>query len=309
MSNFMEDLLKRLQERKSDNYEFQLMEVAKINDGHKTSLCIRQKGNSIGANLYMDDLVRRYENSDCDMELLVEDIMQKLKEGLLNTDFVNYAMEQLADIKDYNKVKEKIVFRIVNEEANKEYLKNSVYVPFLDFAICFYLVVSTGEEMGTIQLTRDIISIWNVPIEEIYQQALLNTPILMPYQFRHIVEVLKRMMLEDCFTQSMEVLEADEENFGMWVLGNVEQMYGAGVILYDGLMREISTKIGVDSIVILPSSVHECVLIPKAENMDIYYLKSMVREVNDTNLGPEERLSENIYLYSRATDEITILKE
>ena len=144
MDNFMEELLKRLQSSTNDEYEFQIMEVTKRNDEHKTSLCVRQKGDVIGVNLYMDDLERSFTNNGCNMEVLVKGILHQLRDNLLNTDFANYAMRQLGEIRDYEKVKQKILFRIINEETNKEYLENSVFVPFLDFAICFYLLIDNG---------------------------------------------------------------------------------------------------------------------------------------------------------------------
>lgn len=309
MDNFMEELLKQLQGRKNDEYEFQIMEMTKRNDNHKTSLCVRQRGNAIGVNLYMDDLVRRYETKDCDMEALVEDILVQLKERLLDSSFTATAMEQLSVIRDYEVMKDRVLFRIVNEEANREYLKNSVYVPFLDFAICFYLVVGDGEDTGTIHLTKDMFNTWGVSVEEVYQQAMKNTPILMPYQFKNIADILSGMMAEDSFSEFMNPPEFDEKNFSMWVLGNEKQMFGAGAILYEGLMKEISERIGAEDIVILPSSVHECILLPLTDAMDTYYLRSMVHEVNVTNVEPEDRLSENVYLYSRTSAEISILTE
>lgn len=307
MENFMEELLMRLQNRKNGEYEFQVMEITKRNDNHKSSLCVRQRGNSIGVNLYMDDLMQRYESRDYDMEALVEEILLQIKERLFDTNFTRVAIEQIATIRDYDDMKSKVLFRIINMNSNREYLKNSVYVPFLDFAICFYLVVGTGDETGTIHLSKEIFDAWGVTVEEVYQQAMKNTPILLPYQNKNIVDILSHMMDEDSFSQFMNPPEFDKKNLCMWVLSNEKQMFGAGTILYDGLMAEISERMGAEEIVILPSSVHECILIPLSDDMDTYYLKSMVHEVNVTYVESEDCLSENVYLYSRATDEISIL--
>lgn len=309
MDNFMEELLKRLQSSTNDEYEFQIMEVTKRNDEHKTSLCVRQKGDVIGVNLYMDDLERSFTNNGCNMEVLVKGILHQLRDNLLNTDFANYAMRQLGEIRDYEKVKQKILFRIINEETNKEYLENSVFVPFLDFAICFYLLIDNGDDMGTIHLTKELFDFWNVSVTEVYQQAMKNTPILLPYMLKELFDMLAHMMPEEAFGQFMNTLELAEERKGIWILSNERMMFGTGTILYEGLMKEISEKIGAEEIVILPSSVNECILLPMNGDVDTYYLRGMVHEVNATQVSHEDRLSDNIYLYSRETNKITVLTE
>lgn len=309
MKNFMEELLKVLREKKDEEYDFQIMEVTKLNDSQKLSICARKKGDSIGVNLYMEDLVRRYNSIGRDLNGLAEDILSQIRENLLDSAFTGAALKEMSDMLDFDKMKDKVLFRIINAEDNKEYLKHSVYVPFLDFAICFYHTVGNAGETGTIHLTAQVAEAWGVSVDEIYEHALKNTPIRMPYRFRNIEEVLEQLMREDSFSQCMNPPEFGKENFSLWVLGNEKQMFGAGAILYDGLMREISERMGADEIVILPSSVHECLLLPMTEEVEVSYLRNMVHEVNATKLAPEERLSENVYLYSRETDEISILTE
>lgn len=310
VEKFMEELLKALQEsRVDDEYDFRFMEATKRNDMHKSFLCIRQKNEAIGINLFVDDLLKRYRDTSYNMELLIDDIMRQLKERLLSSKFTDVAMEQVLALRDYEQVKDKVLFMILNEKDNREYLKNAVYVPFLDFAVCFYVVVGTNEESGTILLTRDIFSAWAISADELYRQAKENTARLMPYLFRSVDEVLEQVMSKDSFTQYMNSPEGVNGNSNLFVLGNTKQMFGAGVILYDGLLKQIATMIGAETIVILPSSVHECIVLRMPEDIEVAYLRSMVHQVNATCVEPEDRLSDSVYCYSLDTDEITILTE
>ena len=304
LENFMENLLKELQEsRVNDEYDFQIMEVVKRNDEHKKSLCIRKKGDAIGVNLYMDDLVRRFENAEYDMEALVEDIIEQLKTRVLNGGFTELAVKKVMELKDYEKVKDSILFRLINLESNKEYLKNAAYVPFLDLAICFYVVVGEGDEIGTMQLSKDIFNTWDISIDELYEQAMRNTPVLMPYEFRSMSEVLGNLFEDDDFSQYMNPPSS------LWVLGNDKQMFGASAILYDGIMKMIAEKMDVEDIIILPSSIHECILLPLADGHSAGSLQEMVAEVNDSQVESEDRLSYSVYKYSLKNDEISILTE
>ena len=70
-------------------------------------------------------------------------------------------------------------------------------------------------------------------------------------------------------------------------------------------LKEFADRTGAD-FYILPSSIHETLLIPVADNMELDYLTSMVREVNATQVTPEEQLSDNVYIYRRATDSIEL---
>ena len=91
----------------------------------------------------------------------------------------------------------------------------------------------------------------------------------------------------------------------MYVCTNASKINGAGVILYENLLKDFAQKVGAD-FYILPSSVHETLLIPVSDQFDVETLKAMVCEVNMTQVAPEEQLSDQVYLYSRECDQIRI---
>ena len=71
---------------------------------------------------------------------------------------------------------------------------------------------------------------------------------------------------------------------------------GAGVLAYQNFMDQAAEKLGGDFFV-LPSSIHEILLIPDNGEMVVEELKSMVHEVNLTQVKPEERLTDSVYHY------------
>ena len=73
-------------------------------------------------------------------------------------------------------------------------------------------------------------------------------------------------------------------------------MNGAGIIGYPGFMEMASEKLGGDFF-LLPSSVHEVLLIPDDGKTDYRNLESMVREVNATQVELKDQLSDNVYHY------------
>lgn len=72
------------------------------------------------------------------------------------------------------------------------------------------------------------------------------------------------------------------------------------------LLQEFADRVGSD-VFILPSSIHETLLIPANADMDTEYLRDMVRTVNRTKVAPDEILSDNVYYYSRLTDRVELV--
>jgi len=73
------------------------------------------------------------------------------------------------------------------------------------------------------------------------------------------------------------------------------------------LMEKIAAKLDV-SLVILPSSVDEVIIMRETEGMDMDFMKGMVREVNETTVKPEMQLSNEIYRYDRENHMLSMIK-
>ena len=48
--------------------------------------------------------------------------------------------------------------------------------------------------------------------------------------------------------------------------------------------------------VVLPSSIHEMLILPYDDSIDMDVMSEMVREINATQVSPEERLTDQAYL-------------
>ena len=77
------------------------------------------------------------------------------------------------------------------------------------------------------------------------------------------------------------------------------------IVRLAALLHDFARRIGSD-FYILPSSVHEVLLIPADNQISMSTLSSMVRDVNSSQLAREEILSDHVYYYSLETDQITM---
>ena len=77
-------------------------------------------------------------------------------------------------------------------------------------------------------------------------------------------------------------------------------------MIYPGVLRALADDLG-ENFYILPSSVHEILLLPDSGAEDARYLREMIREVNATQVEPEEVLSDNLYYFDRLKNRMEIV--
>ena len=75
-------------------------------------------------------------------------------------------------------------------------------------------------------------------------------------------------------------------------------------MLYTDILKEISVRLNTENLYMLPSSVHEWMILPECD--DVAYLKEMVTEANRTAVAEIDLLSDHVYRYDRNTDMVEI---
>ena len=133
----------------------------------------------------------------------------------------------------------------------------------------------------------DILRLSNVSRDDLMDAATYNTEKAYPPKFEAIGDVLNMEGFSD---------------LPMYVLTNDKMVYGAGAILYDGMYEKLERIVG--DFIVLPSSVHETIIVPSV--FDCPYITSMIRQVNETVVAPDEVLSNRPYKLTPAGDLIEI---
>lgn len=226
-------------------------------------------------------------------------------------DTINHDMDMSA-VTDYDSMKDRIICKLINEEANQEFLQDKPYTKVEDLAAVYQILVDkNAESTSTITITDDLMDRYGITLEELHDQAMQNMDILQPYSFRGLNEKIKDMFSEDIAREEgidlNEAREKAEQKMShipetIFVLTNDTEMYGAATILNDSIRQEIAEKVG--DFYVLPSSIHETLIVPKDVGMDLKELEQMVQEVNRTEVAPEERLSDHIYEYDAGEHEL-----
>lgn len=303
------DVVKTSLENVHPECSVEVHKVTKNNNLVLTGMSIRSKDTNLAPTIYMDGYYKDYKNGRPMEQILVE------VDSFYNT----YKTDQKFDINsitDFNCVQDKICYKLVNREKNKALLEDAPYLPFQDLAVIFYIVVSEDSVgTGTVTVHNNLMEIWGNPdIKELYKIAKDNTQRRYKGHVSNMVEVLGEIIASNADNIEPETADTffemdsiyEDNMMPMYVATNNKKVNGAGVVLYDGLLRTFAEKIGGD-FYILPSSVHEVLFVPANGDMDARYLIQMVREVNATQVAPDEVLSNNVYLYHADEDFVEMM--
>lgn len=298
---FLQLILQAVSHLFGSDYLISLEQVRKNNGVLLQGLNIWHKNSFIGSTIYMEAFYQQYLNH-IPIEHLAEDIFQLFHENAVSEDLMENTFS------DFSSASKALAYKLIHTGDNKELLKNLPHIPFLDLSITFYLALHTNDHFYSSLITTSQMDHWHLTVQDLFQTAHYNTPLLFPYQLNTMDHLLTQMAnvseSEDCEQLVDNIIkQCRKERPAMYVLTNMCETFGACCLLYPGILNSLACSIGTD-LIILPSSIHEVLLLPDNGKSSYQALNHMVTEVNAGEVAREEWLSDHIYLYSRHSDSI-----
>lgn len=277
-------------------YQIKRHDVTKNNHVKRTGITVMKEEADIGPCVYLDAFYREYETGGMRFDEIVDEVCRL---ALKHTESAPYV--DVSGFREWETVRAKLI----NAEQNKELLEKIPHRLFLDLAVVYYAVVrnQTQEETGTVLIRREHMEIWGQEEESLYQTAVMNMRAEGGADFTTLEDAIKRVMPEITLPAAPRDLPWDT---GMYILTNRRKRFGAAEILDKKTLRMIADKVG-DGFIVLPSSLHETIVLPPKAESEYERLADMVREVNDTQVDVEERLSYHVYAYSRDEEALKIV--
>lgn len=285
---FTETIADLLRERMGADYEVKITEVTKNNGVMLTGVIMMRKSDRISPTVYLEEPYRQYLAGTTLQEIadrIVELYWDQMKDFNLDID----------SFKEFEYVRDRIFHKLINYEKNSKLLEDVPYFKWCDLAVVFYYAVEE-ELMGraSILIHNNHLVMWEQTADVLYQIAQRNMRQRMP-------ELL--MPMQDLVEEMTGVKLHQKDEIRMYVLTNRAKINGASAMLYSDKIRELAKRLQTD-IMILPSSVHEVLLLPDDHEQEYAFYRQMVEEVNTTQVEPEEILSYSLYRYSREKAEI-----
>lgn len=289
-----------IQKRLGGGFEVSLKDIIKNNNTMLKGLIIMERDTNLYPTIYMECPYDRYSQGES-LEEIEDSILQCYEENRTEDFDLSFFM-------NWESVKDRIMYKLINYDRNRELLKEVPYRKMLDLAVVYEHFLDTDDNRSaSILIRNDHMEAWGVTADELYAAASKNSPELMGYRLCSIEEIVR-----DIYGIRVDSLpdsgKPEKNTMPMYVLTNEHKFHGAGCILYGNLLKEIADKWGCD-ICIIPSSIHETLLIPMSAAGSCAVTSQMVREVNQTQVSPEEILSDHVYQFNRETGEIIMQEE
>ena len=222
----------------------------------------------------------------------------------------------------FEDVREKVTFRVVGENKINDYVKQDagkliydvlgkgmymVYVIEVDNRLS---MVFTDVLLEQLECSKETVVKWakkntekkHPPVLSNMENILLGPNGLRKELFSEMTEEsieenqFKNNMYSSNLLDSEHMMIDKEDGQQMHVLTNSNIRYGASVVFYDGLLRRISRMFG-DDLFLIPSSIHEMIVLPKYAGIEKNELENMLNDVNDHFLEAEEILSQKVLFY------------
>lgn len=240
------------------------------------------RGITIGeGNILPTIYLEQFENRN-DLEEVAEEIIEMCEEGLNTLPTLS-----VKDFMNWDYVKSKLQL-CIQRKGNEDIVKRD----FLDLEE--YVRVNVFDS-GTFKVRPEHLDKLGITEEELFDAAWDCTA--------PTVEVHDMMQMLEELGYGI-VTEEQIPELSMIVATNKSRMFGAIAMKAVDKLAEIADRYETD-LVILPSSIHEVLLHPVKEDTNFLELDAMVREVNATQVAPEEVLSNNAYRYNRDERSIT----
>ena len=270
--------------------------VIKNNGCEMDGLVIMEKGKDIAPTIYLDSFYELYTNGE-NIKNIIRQIEVIYEQNKNNVTFdVNI-------LKHFDTIKDKIVYKIVNYRSNEKLLEQVPHKRILDLAVVFYCLLDNEYgRSATALIYNNNLKNWNVTIDDVYKAALKNTPDLLHSKISSMAALFEKCGVN---VDGEEVDLKDYVPSDMYVLTNESKLNGAACILYENVLYDFAQKLGAD-LYILPSSVHEVILLPKLSMFEKDELVNMVKEVNTEGVAADEVLSDHVYEYNRTERLITM---
>ena len=317
--DFLQKILALLQDRLGEEAKVSLHTVYKNNNCKREMLCILEEGSNVSPTI---DLFPFYQAACEGMGT------DEILEGIL-AEYRRNRCGLYLDVDEFrhlDRVSSRIVYKLVNYEKNRELLSTVPHRRFLDLAVVYYLLIENhfiGN--GTALVQNQQLQIWQTDEEHLFALADANTEKKLGGEILPMEEVVRSILLDDLSRQleenpgngdlthqdvermAGEILEElmPEKRYEMYVMSNRERYCGAAALLHRHLLADFARS-KESSLYVIPSSIHEVILLPETEMVAPEELRNMLREINESGNRSQEYLSDQIYYYSREADELLI---
>ena len=279
---FTTQLLKEIRLQSGGTIEPEVQELTRNNGVKSQAIAMRRKDQMVTPVIRLDHYLAAVRDGMGPAELaacMLNQVRQSADTGV-------YAGEML---EDFDSMKAYLGCRLISYEANAERLKQMPHRKWQDLAVIYVCQVPfEPNDYYCMEINGGLLEEWKLDEERLFEAAWERVGRPELYKIDDLGSLLEKAGLPS----------ANEMETGktILVLTNQESFFGAIGILLPEIREKLAERLGGDYFII-PSSVHECLVMPAHELADPDRLNRMIREINENELEPQEILADHAYRY------------
>ena len=262
-----------------------IAEVSKIGMTYD-SLTVRPEGQMAAPAANLNAFFEDYQNGKSFDEVMddIADVLQTKAPAHL---------QNMSWLMDYDQIKDHLFMRVSNAKKNEDLIKSAPHQSIDDLVITAHIAVDQGSNgMASTIVNNDLLEHYGVSEKVLFDDAMKSAPKILPVKIDTMFNVISGM-----FPSAMDDEIPTEDSFpgkDMIIVSNNTNMNGAAALFYPGVMEQLAEKLG-GNYVVLPSSIHEVIIIP--DKGDYSALEAMVADINKNTVDSKEQLSDHVYHY------------
>lgn len=283
MNEFTQELVNMLR-AEAPTFDIKTEMINKENIGALHGIVFQRKNSKFGAVLYAEDFYDRFKGGEC---------IADIAEGMIDTVLDSEPSGNFPPDLDFDKMQGNITFKLIEAERNTALQEKHPLIHF-GCGLCALPYIKLGDDGNggyyTAKVTYDLVENWGISLDDLKDIVVRNAPQMDAPKFVGMVGAL--------YGDGNNLLDEDSLNGvdGMYVLTNDSGIMGASCFFYPGVKDKIYKLVG--GYYVLPSSIHEVLIVPDSAGIKADELKVMVKSANQTVVEGKDILSDNVYHYN-----------
>jgi len=277
-------------------------EMLKNNGCVQNGVTIYRKDENVAPVFWLDKFYEMFEEG----ELPKEDILERIVR-----EYENLPTPNIPDMEEWMSSPEflsRISIHLLNGSRNQKMIEERKLVSYAventDLVCLFYAKVFLDDNtLGEVAITERIMEEYLPMVKDVEELYHLVTEQVQAEEirFESSLSVIERLFREKKIEAPIIPMAEDY----MYILSNKQMTFGAGSILAKAVRPILLEHYPNGRITILPSSVHELILLDAANCGELKQLRDIVRQVNASEVSQADFLSDMVYIYDAKTGTIT----
>ena len=204
----------------------------------------------------------------------------------------------MLNFNSYEDLKDKLQIRIYDPDFSRNLLEGKVVTYVGDFALVYMATLYKSEKgLGNLMFIPELMDTLGIDIQTLHRDAMISDLNFEPVLFTtdDLIEALfldKPLFSINLFNRKVHMRD---DRLPMLTLTKGNQMNGASMILHKSIRKKIGDIVS-DNFYVLPSSIHEVMIIPE-EGFKASELSELVSTCNSelfTEANSEDILSDKV---------------